>query len=378
MRIEEIKDLCTACGACASECPLQCITLPMDAEGFYYPVIDREKCVACGRCERVCPCLGEHDAPEDRHSYYGYSTDRSVRSSSSSGGVFATLAKPVLASGGSVYGAAFDCDALLLRHTSTDRVPLSELQKSKYIESEMGMTIAAVREDLQKGRNVLFCGTPCQAAGVRQALGERENLLICDFICHGVPSAGIFRDDLQSRLRKGEKLLRLDFRPQEAAWGRNDKQLVLETTAGKKTVPIHLDAFYQGFLIADAFLRRACYACRYREKHASDLTIGDFWGYRSYDPSIYDEKGLSLIVAHTEKGRRAVEAMQDFELHAIDNQYAEYAFAPKDYTAGRKCREAFFADYRPGKLKKTAKKLYLKHYRTEWLKYRIKKLIRRV
>ncbi len=378
MRIEEIKNVCTACGACASVCPQQCITLPMDAEGFYYPRIAHEKCVQCAKCEQVCHCLNEQDIRAEKHSYYGFSKDESVRTASSSGGAFATLAKPILDSGGSVYGAAFDYDELLLRHKSTDQVSLSELQKSKYIESEMGKTIAAVKENLDRGRRVLFCGTPCQAAGVRQALGDGENLLICDFICHGVPSAGIFQDDLRGKLRKNEKLIRLDFRPQEFAWGKDDKQLMLETTSGKKTVPFYLDAYYKGFLTANAILRRSCYACRYRQKHLSDITIADFWGYKAIDPSIDDGKGLSLLVANTEKGRGAVEQMQAFDLHEIDNRYSDYAFAPKDYAAGWKCRERFFAVYRPGKLKKAAKKTYLKRYHIERLKYRIKKLLHRV
>ena len=378
MRIEEITDTCTACGACASECPMQCITLPMDTEGFYYPRIDKDKCVQCKKCEQACHCLNEQAYLTEKHSYYGFSKNQTIRSTSSSGGVFATLAKSVLASGGNVYGAAFDYEKLLLYHTSTDQVPLTELQKSKYIESYMGTTIAAVRKDLELGRTVLFCGTPCQAAGVRQALGGWENLLVCDFICHGVPSSGIFRDDLQSKLRKNEKLLRLDFRPQEFAWEKDDKQLVFETTARRKTVPFYLDAYYKGFLTANAFLRRSCYDCRYRGMHRSDITLADFWGYRQFDPSIYNEKGISLIVTHTEKGRRAIEAMQDFELYEIDNRYSDYAFAPKDYSAGRQYRAQFFAAYRPGKLKKAAKNLYMKRYRSEWLKYSIKKLIHRI
>ncbi|MBQ6431382.1 MAG: Coenzyme F420 hydrogenase/dehydrogenase, beta subunit C-terminal domain [Oscillospiraceae bacterium] len=378
MRIEELPNACTACGACVSECPRQCITLSLDAEGFYYPRVDHEKCSRCDRCEQVCHCLNGQEIQSEKHSYYGYSKDESIRNGGSSGGAFATLAEPVLEAGGSVYGAAFDYDALLLRHTSTDRVSLSELQKSKYIESDMGTTIAAVREDLKRGRRVLFCGTPCQTAGVRQALGEQENLLLCDFVCHGVPSAGIFRDDLKTKLRRNEKLLRLEFRPQGFAWGKDDKQLLLETTAGKTMTPFYLDAYYKGFLTANALLRRSCYACRYRETHQSDITMADFWGYRELDPSIDDGKGFSLIVAHTEKGRRAVEAMRDFELHEIDNRYSDYAFAPKDYSEGWKRRERFFTVYRPGKLKKAAKKVYMKHWRVERLRYRIKKLLHRV
>ncbi len=44
---------CIACGACAPECPVDCIS-----EGDIY-VIDADKCIECGACADVCPV----DAP---------------------------------------------------------------------------------------------------------------------------------------------------------------------------------------------------------------------------------------------------------------------------------------------------------------------------
>ncbi len=51
----KITDACIACGACASECPTECIS-----EGDIY-VIDADKCVSCGNCKDVCPV----SAPEE-------------------------------------------------------------------------------------------------------------------------------------------------------------------------------------------------------------------------------------------------------------------------------------------------------------------------
>lgn len=45
----KINDACIACGACASECPVEAIS-----EGDIY-VIDAEKCIDCGNCAEVCP-----------------------------------------------------------------------------------------------------------------------------------------------------------------------------------------------------------------------------------------------------------------------------------------------------------------------------------
>ena len=48
---------------------------------------------------------------------------------------------------------------------------------------------------LKQGREVLFCGTPCQIAGLKNYLRkEYSNLLAVDFVCHGVPSPLIWRE----------------------------------------------------------------------------------------------------------------------------------------------------------------------------------------
>lgn len=50
----KITDDCIACGACESECPVNCIS---EQDGKY--VINAEECIECGACAGVCPV----DAP---------------------------------------------------------------------------------------------------------------------------------------------------------------------------------------------------------------------------------------------------------------------------------------------------------------------------
>ena len=51
----KISDDCISCGACASECPTECIS---EGDGKY--VIDADACIECGSCAAVCPV----DAPK--------------------------------------------------------------------------------------------------------------------------------------------------------------------------------------------------------------------------------------------------------------------------------------------------------------------------
>ena len=48
------KESCTGCGVCALNCPVRCITMQENGEGFFYPEVNKEKCVSCGLCEEKC------------------------------------------------------------------------------------------------------------------------------------------------------------------------------------------------------------------------------------------------------------------------------------------------------------------------------------
>ena len=51
-----IDEKCISCGACAPECPVECIS-----EGSDKYVIDEEACISCGACAGVCPVDAPHD-----------------------------------------------------------------------------------------------------------------------------------------------------------------------------------------------------------------------------------------------------------------------------------------------------------------------------
>ncbi len=380
MKIETLELSCTGCSACASVCPQGCIEMKRNKEGFYFPVIDKARCVSCGVCDKTCPSLSKPEIKTEKTSFYGWLLSEEERAQSTSGGAFVALAKSVLESGGNVYGAAFDYKTLTLSHRGVNEVGLDALKKSKYIESAMGDVIQKIKNDLKSGKKVLFCGTPCQVSGVRSALkNQEENLLLVDFFCHGVPSSKIFEEYLAGK--KG-KIVSVDFRPRKK--GGEEKISALEIGIKQKngkvktqTTPYHIDLFYCGFLAKNTLLRESCYHCTYRNAHVSDVTIGDFWGYADLDKFLPIKKGISILVANTEKGKNAVRGLKDFSLTQMDNVYSAYAYKEKDYSAYYQTREQFFENYHKYGFEKAAKKTYMKGYRKKLLREKIKKLFGR-
>lgn len=59
--------------------------------------------------------------------------------------------------------------------------------------------------------------------------------------------------------------------------------------------------------------RKSCGKCHFTNtKRPSDITIADFWGWEKTDPNFNaDNKGVSLVLLNTEKGRKLFEAVKD-------------------------------------------------------------------
>lgn len=67
-------------------------------------------------------------------------------------------------------------------------------------------------------------------------------------------------------------------------------------------------AFYKHIMF-----RHSCGSCKYTNlQRPSDITIADFWGWQKTDPTINaDDKGLSLVLCNTEKGRQLFDAVKE-------------------------------------------------------------------
>lgn len=310
------RDACTGCAACAAICPVDAIAMRPDAEGFHHPNIDSDVCTDCGMCRKICPVnkprgnKSSGDVEEKTASspavWAAWHLDEEIRRQSSSGGVFTALAENVLAKGGVVVGAAFD-QQLVVRHCIIESITdLHRLRGSKYVQSEISPELyRTVRHLLKEGRTVLFSGTPCQVAGIRKFIkGPCDRFYCCDIVCHGVPSARLFKKYVQENLKKDEQLTTVSFRDKATGWKKFN--ICWHLDGGKtRSFGVMLADPYMAAFLRDIALRESCYMCHFTNIHrAGDLTMADFWGvtkkYPEYDT---DDKGTSLVLVNTPKGQ---------------------------------------------------------------------------
>ena len=300
----EIKDKknCTGCHACWSVCPRKCIQMMPDEEGFLYPKIDMIQCIDCGACEKVCPVLHPADTQSPLKVYAARNQNEVVRMSSSSGGVFTALAEEIIKRGGVVFGASFNENWQVV-HSFTEQLEgLAAFRGAKYVQSVVGDTYLQVRSFLKQNRWVLFSGTPCQVAGLKNFLRTgNERLLTVDVVCHGVPSPLVWQTYLDSINPRKERITTLSMRDKSLGWKRYGMEIRTEDTV-LYTGKAASNLYSQGYL-DNLYLRPSCYACPVKKGRShSDLTLGDFWGIEQVCPSMDDNRGTGLVLVNSSAG----------------------------------------------------------------------------
>lgn len=302
------KDKCCGCSACISVCPKGCISMSEDKEGFLYPVVDSVQCIDCGLCEKVCPILHPLKNESEPLVYAAINNDESIRMQSSSGGIFTLLAESVIDNGGVVFGACFDRDWNVVHDYTETKEGLVRFRGSKYVQSNVGNSFSQVKIFLDAGREVLFSGTPCQVAGLKNYLRKPyPNLLTVDLVCHGVPSPEVWRKYLQETvckaygIKKNKSAVNLcdyisdiKFRAKDKGWKKFSFKI--EYKDGKIEINPFYENPYMNIFLSNLSLRPSCYACPAKLNNTqSDITLADFWGVNKIDPNIDDDKGCGLL-----------------------------------------------------------------------------------
>lgn len=345
------KSKCCGCAACVQCCPKQCISLYEDDEGFLYPEADTRMCIGCGLCEKVCPIINQYQARKPLEAFAAINPDEEVRATSSSGGIFTLLAEKTIEEGGVVFGVRFDDKWQAVFDSSETKEGISAFRGSKYLQARISDSYARCKRYLENGRKVLFSGTPCQIAGLNHFLRNGyPNLITCDVICHGVPSPSVWKQYLDEVVAAGKSAVcDVAFRNKRKGW--SEYNFTLYYNEGTKVFSLesaHSRNIYMRAFLDNLILRPSCHQCPAKcGKSHADITIADFWGIWHVNPSLFDDRGTSLILANTEKGRDAL-PLQSLKYSVEDIRSVKYNSAYSHSAVPHPRRQLFFTAFNAG------------------------------
>ena len=200
------------------------------------------------------------------------------------------------------------------------------LRGSKYVQSDLSEIFGDVVKELRNNKIILFSGTGCQIAGLRSFIKtmrvDDNNLILCDIVCHGVPSPKVWEENVRYLENKnGQRIVKANFRDKKLfGWHSSISSFVLEN--GKV---ITSDRYNLAFGLS-YINRRSCDVCYFSNyKRPGDITLGDFWGLKVLNSALDNEnKGVSLVMINSEKGKKVFESIQKeiifFESNTLECQ----------------------------------------------------------
>ncbi len=329
IRIED-KQKCCGCTACVFSCPLKCITMEKDFEGFLYPVVDTEKCVECGACGEVCPVQNPIDVSKKKKETFAVRTKNiETLMKSTSGGFFTPIAKWVIQQNGIVCAAAYDelfnVKHMFIEQTNATEKLLGRARGSKYVQSDLRNSYLQVKTLLESGRLVCFIGTPCQVAGLKKYLGSyNNNLITIDLVCHGTPSPKLWKKYIEYQEKKyNAKITSVSFRNKTYGYHSSTMTIDFEngkTYNGSARVDYMLRSFFK-----EISSRPSCYNCAFKTiERCSDFTIYDCWHIAQLVPEIKDDdRGYTNVIVQSERGKWILDQIKDdLEIYPVDTEKA--------------------------------------------------------
>ena len=168
-------------------------------------------------------------------------------------------------------------------------------------------TFEEAGKDLSEDRWVLFSGTACHLDGLKSYLKVRhidtQKLILCDLVCHGVPSPLVYEDYYEYLENKFGSIRKFNFRKKlKGGWHGHIESFVDEKNR------LWITDNYTKIFYSHLELRETCYQCPYASMNRiSDITMGDFWGIEKVDAAFHSHNGVSLVIVNTEKGKKLFE-----------------------------------------------------------------------
>ena len=343
---------CCGCNACGDICGKHAISFVTDSEGFWYPQVDKDLCVDCGRCDKVCPIQNKANHIEryaEPNVFAAYTKDEAIRLDSTSGGIHSMLALKMYEKNAYVGGAVYNPDHTCSQIVDDNPERLPEIRSSKYLQSNAAGVYKEIRSLLKEGKNVFFCGCPCQIHALYNFLGkEHENLVTCDFICRGVNSPKVFLKYMEMLERQfGAKATEIKFKNKK--WGWHNFSLRVNFENGQEYCKDRWhDLYFIGYLQSGNFARPSCYECPFKGfPQKADITLADFWGIEKIDPSMDQDKGTSLVMVNSDKGQKLFDAIKgkiEWRQFTMDDARAGNPAMDGSLKSVKPNRDEFFRD----------------------------------
>ena len=361
------KSKCCGCNACGDICPKDAITFKIDIEGFWYPEVNMDCCIDCGLCEKVCPILHPADKIiryQEAKVFAAYTKDEKIRLDSTSGGIHSMLAQKMYDKHAYVGGAIYNEDHTVSQIVDDSPLMLPQIRSSKYLQSNSTGVYKEIRNLLKAGKQVFYCGCPCQIHALYNVLGNKEydNVITCDFICRGVNSPKVFLKYMEMLERQyGAKAVKIKFKAKK--WGWHNFSMRVDFANGKQYCKDRWhDLFFIGYLQSGNFARPSCYECPFKGfPQKADITLADFWGIEKIDSSMDQDKGTSLVMVNSEKGMKLFEEVKSsivWKEFTMDDARKGNPAMDSSLKPVSKDRDAFFAAINEYPFNKVAAKFF--------------------
>ena len=327
----EVADwrLCIGCGACAYACPEGNVKLVNVIHDGIRPRIVADRCSSCGECLKACPgyetshginrqicddkilyqdgCLAEYIAEWGPilEVWEGYAADQDLRLSGSSGGLVSAITAYCIEKERMSCALHTGADEnvpwlnrTVVSHTRTD---LLTRTGSRYSPASPCDRLQEIEFALSP---CVFIGKPCDVLGLRKSQALRPGLdrnvgLAIAFFCAGTPATLGILELLKNKMIDPERIKEIRYRG--IGWP-GELTIKLEGERIPSCKISYLDSW--GFL--QRFRPYRCYLCPDGTGEFADIACGDPW-YREIPAG---EKGQSLVLVRTEKGRRILEGVR--------------------------------------------------------------------
>lgn len=307
---------CTGCQFCEAVCPKNAISIILDCDGFYKPVIDEEKCISCSICKQSCIKFNDCDLSDNpKTAFFSViNKEKYILNQSASGGFSYPLFKYLISQNYLILGVEYNISEKKAQYSICDsEIDLKKYFGSKYMQATAQNVFKTITRNHKK---YAIIGTPCLIYSISNWAMKNKQMdrfVFIDFFCHGTPTLNLWKCYIK---KYNDNLKKVEFRSKNYGWHEFahtflycNKQKIIS----KKT---HEDPFFEMYF-DNQLLNESCYECDSRNcLNYSDIRIGDYWGYK-FDNNT---KGVSTVLINSKRGGDIFEKIKNQFVYNIEKK----------------------------------------------------------